>query len=135
MEQKQNSDTNLISLISEFIREMAVLISEHIKLLKLEFAENAHKFIKAAVALVLALIFAYLGLVFLGLLIVYLLSMAVDMWVALLLVTAVYFGVPLILLVYAINMFHKIFKEPKKSLTEVEKTGEEAKKWMKNIKK
>lgn len=135
MEEQQNNDKNLITLLSEFIKEMSLLISEHINLMKLEFAENAHKFIKAIISLAIAFVMGYVGLIFLGLLAVSLLTMLIDEWVALLLVTAVYFGIPLILLVYAINLFHSIFKEPKKSLEEFEKTGDEAKKWMNNIKK
>ncbi len=135
MEEQKNNDNNLISLLKEFIRELSALISEHIKLLKIEFAQNTYKLIKAIIALVFAMIFGHVGLIFLGLLAVSLLGTLIEQWTALLLVTAVYFGMPLILFIYAVNLFYSIFKEPKKSIEEVEKTGEEAKKWMNNIKK
>ncbi len=135
MREQKNTDNNLISLLKEFIRELCSLIREHIKLFKLEFARNTHKFIKAVICLVFAVVFSYAGLIFLGLLTVSLLSMLIEEWIALLLVTAVYFGVPLILLVVAVNLFYSVFKEPKKSISELEKTTQEAKQWMNNIKK
>ena len=135
MTEQKNNDNSLIGLLKEFIKELSALISEHIKLLKVEFAENTYKFITAIIALIFAVIFGHVGLVFLGLLAISLLGMLVDQWVALLIVTAVYFGMPLILFVYAVNLFWSVFKGAKKSIKEVEKTGEEAKKWMNNIKK
>jgi len=135
MEKQKNNDNSLISLLKEFIKELNALISEHIKLLKVEFAQNTHKFISATIALIFAIIFGHVGLIFLGLVAISLLDTVVDQRIALIIVTAVYFGMPLVLFVYAVNLFYSIFKQPKKSVEEIEKTGEEAKKWMNNLKK
>lgn len=122
-------------MIQTFITEFRALIDEHIKLIKIDAAENTHKIIKAVISILFALVLGHLGLLFLGLLLIALMSMLIPAWSALLLVTAIYFGVPLVLLVYAINLFHDVFKTPKKSIEELDKTGEEAKIWLQNIKK
>lgn len=125
----------MINLLKEFIKELRALLNEHLKLFKQDLTENSFNIVKALVALAVALLIGYVGLIFLGLLFVSLFSMLIPKFTALLLVTAMYFGIPLILMVYAINLFHKVFKQPKKSIEELEKTMDEAKTWMKNLKK
>lgn len=132
--QEQNNNQSLLSLIKEFVSEFTSLAYQHFKLFKEECAEDFIKIIKSIILLIFALILSYTGLIFLGFLIVELLSMIMPEWTALLLVTAVYFGVPMVMLIYAINLLAKVFTGPKKFITEIKKTGEDTKKWLKNIK-
>ncbi len=131
----QNKNENLLNLFKELIAEVISLIYQHYLLLKKEFKENASRVVKSIILIVAAVVIGYAGLIFLGILAIYLLSLIIPSWIALLLVTAIYLGIPLIMFVYAINLIGRVIKEPGKIMEEFKKTGEEFEKWLKNIKK
>lgn len=133
MENKK--DTNLIGLIREFIKEITLLADEHLKLIKKDIKDSVYDLLMAVVSIIVALVASIVGLIFLGFLVISLAQMLLPEWTAVLLVTAIFFGVPLILFIYALYLINKVFKQPKKSITELEKTTQEAKKWMNNVKK
>ncbi|HSA05638.1 MAG TPA: phage holin family protein [Candidatus Gastranaerophilales bacterium] len=135
MEKSQNDGKNLISLAGEIIAEIIDLLYQHFTLLKKEFSENASKIVKSVILLLAAAIMGYAGLLFLGILAIYALSLVAPFWLALIIVTAIYLGIPLLMFFYAINLLGKVLKEPKKFITELKKTGEETEKWIKNLKK
>ncbi len=135
MEKPENNNDNLIKLIKELPLEVISLIEQHLKLVKRELTENLSMLVKSVFLILSAIIIGYAGLIFLGLLIISLLSQVVSSWVALLLVTVIYLGVPLIFVIWAISLFYKVFMEPKKSIAEFKKTGEEFEKWLNNLKK
>ena len=136
MEKSENyKNRNFISLIKEIIVEIISLIQQHFVLLKKEFAENTSRVVKSLILLFFATIVGYAGLIFLGFLLIYLLSFIIPFWTALLLITAVYMGMPLIMLIYAINLIGKVITGPKKSVTEFKKTGDAFEKWIKILKK
>ncbi len=136
MEKSKNyNNKNFIILIKEIIVEIISLINQHLVLLQKEFAENASRVVKSLILLLSAVIVGYAGLIFLGILLVCLLSLIIPQWVALLLVTAVYMGIPLIMAVYALNLIGKVIAGPKKSVTEFKKTGDAFEKWIKILKK
>ena len=135
MENSQGNNQNQITLFKELIKDVISLIYQHYLLLKKEFSENAARVVKSIVLVIAAAIIGYAGLIFLGILAVHLLSFVIPSWAALLLVTAVYICIPIIMFVCAINLIGKVIKEPKKFVTEFKKTGEETEKWLKNLKK
>ncbi len=131
----RSGNENLFSLIKELFLEIIALVRQHYLLLKKEFKENAIRVVKVVVLMIAAFIIAYAGLIFLGILIIYLLSLIIPSWLALLLVTAIYLGIPIVMFVYAINLIARVLKEPGKVVEEFKKTGDDAEKWLKNMKK
>ena len=135
MEKPKNNNGNLISLVKEFINEIISLAHQHFELFKLECKEDAFNFIKSIILLTAALLIGYTGLIFLGILIIFLLFKLIPAYIALLLVVVVYFGIPLGMFFYSVYVLKKIFKGPKKSVLELKKTGEQFKTWLNNLKK
>lgn len=131
----EQNNNSIINQFFEFIREVNNLAGEHFRLFRHELAENTHKAVKAVILIIISVVTGYVGLIFAGFLAITLLSMIMPYWIATLLVTALYFAIPLVLLFIAVNLISDIFKKPKKSVQELEKTGEEAKKWLKNMEK
>jgi len=135
MENSENKNKNLFTLIAELVREVFSLIRQHYELLKEEFKENALRVVKSILLLIFALVIAYAGLIFLGILTVYLLSMIIPQWVALLLVTGIYLAIPLIMITYAIHLIGMVLKEPQKIIAELKKTGKDGEKWLDDLNK
>jgi len=134
MEKHEHKNESLITLIKELVSEVITLVYQHYMLLKKEFATNAERVVKSILLLIGAAIIAYAGLIFSGILLIYLLSLIIPSWVALLLVTGLYLGIPLIMIFYAVNLLGKVVKDPKKFVEEFKKTGDETEKWLKNMK-
>lgn len=135
MEKSGKNNENFLNIFKELITEVISLIYQHYLLLKREFQENARRVVKSIILLIGALIIGYAGLIFLGILIIYLLSFIIPAWVAILLVTALYLFIPLVMFICAINLIGRAIKDPEKIIEEFKKTGEESEKWLKNMKK
>ncbi len=133
MEQQPRKTENVLVLVKQLVAEFIKLIYQHYLLLKKELSENVAKFGKSIVLITASLIIGYVGLIFVGILAIYMLSQVIPSWIALLLVTFIYIGVPIFMFIYGVNTIKKNLKKPEKFMEEFRKTGEETEKWLKDM--
>lgn len=133
--ENHTKNNNSLNIFKELFTELISLIYQHYLLIKREFRENAERVVKSVILILASIIISYAGLIFLGILLIYLLSLIIPSWAALLLITGIYLGIPLIMFIYAIHLIGRAVKEPGQIMEEIQKTGEETEKWLKNIRK
>lgn len=122
----------IISLIKQLIGEIGNLSIQHLELFRQEIREDAEMAAKyTSIALAGALI-AFISLIFLGLSIILIFNLFMPMWVASLIVTAMYSIIAAVAIVIAKNHLQLIKNAP--TISETKKTLEEAQKWLQELK-
>jgi uncharacterized membrane protein YqjE len=122
----------IISLIKQLIGEIGNLLIQHLELFRQEIREDAEMAAKyTSIALAGALV-AFISLIFLGLSIILIFNLFMPMWVASLIVTAMYSIIAAVAIVIAKNHLQLIKDAP--TISETKKTLEEAQKWLQELK-
>jgi len=122
----------LVSLIKQLIGDTGDLLTEHLELFRQEIRDDAEMAAKyTSVAIVGALV-AFTSLIFFGFSLIFILDLILPIWIASLIVTAIFFIISAITIITAKNHLQKITEVP--TLNETKKTVEEAKKWFQELK-
>lgn len=135
MQEEIKHTKNLFTAVKEFYFSGISLIREHIKLFRHEISARSSTFIKAAILLLIAAVFGLSGFIYLGFIVISIASSFISPFMGLILVTAIYLGVTLILLIYSLALVNRAGKKQLKATKEIQNTKKEAKLWLKNLKK
>ena len=88
--QQQPSQTNLGALLSQLISQIETLMSAHLRLARQEPAADGKKLVTQSVGIVLGGVLAFLGIIFLGVALIFGIAVWVDTWLAALIVALVF---------------------------------------------
>jgi len=133
-EKTSSSQTELISLIKELVYNFVCLISQHLKLFREEMKDEAFKIGKSIILMCIAICSTVMAAFFGGIFLIITISIFTSVWLSVLLVTILYLLIPTILFIYVKSQFKKIAKNRKKFAKEIEKTLEDGKKWLEQLK-
>lgn len=122
------------SLLKQLVNNVNSLFFQHLELFRSEIKEDAEILAKYTVLAFIGALLAFNGLIFLGFFIMFTLSIALPLWASSLIVTVFYLFVALIAFVILKKQFDKVKKSPEDVIDETQKTMEEAKKWLHQLK-
>lgn len=127
-------EMELLNLLKKLVYNFVCLIVKHIKFLKEEIKEETTVFARSIFLLIFAAFTAYLGIFFSGVFLIIVLSIFIPIWLSVLIVTALYLLIPLILIIYSLSQLKKFGKRKKIFVNTALKTLEESKKWLEHLK-
>lgn len=132
VEYSTSQHPGIISLIKQLVSDVGNLLIQHLELFRQEIREDAEMAAKyTSIALAGALV-AFISLIFLGLSIILIFNLFMPVWVASLIVTALYSIIAAIAIIIAKHHLQMIKKTP--TVSEMKKTLEEAQKWLQELK-
>lgn len=132
VERQLYQQPGVINLLKHLVGDISDLVTQHIELFRQEIradAEMAAKYTSIAIA---GALIAFTSLIFLGFSIMFVLNLFLPMWIASLIVTAIFFIIAAISIIVAKNHLQEIKTDT--SVYESKKTVEEAKKWLHELK-
>jgi len=127
----EKKDKPLSDLFSELIREIRTLFKKEIELMRVEVSDKLEKLKKDIIAVGIAAVMLYAGLLTLIAAMVFGLAVFIPLWLSALLISIVFIGIGCGLLVKAKNDVSHMTLTPEKSKETMKETAQWAKAQMK----
>jgi|GEM_PF-2807534 len=122
----------VINLIKHLIWDVGNLSTQHIELFRHELSADIQMAAKYTSIAVVGAIVAFTSLIFLGFSLIFVLNLFLPLWIASLVVTAIYLIIAVITVILAKNHLQNLKADT--TLYETRKTMEDAKKWLQELK-
>jgi len=132
VEHSTYQQSGMVSLIKQLAGDTGNLLIQHLELFRQEIREDAEMAAKYTSIAIAGALVAFTSLIFFGFSLIYIINLILPMWIASLIVTAIFFIIAAAAIITAKDHLQKVTEAP--TFNETRKTVEEAKKWLHELK-